>query len=598
MSAALDLDFIISRLDKRTKRRLLAKAWAIVENRDLERDRRQAEEEAKAAAANDDATPAEASAAERERKWRERELARCAADPIYWFNTYLWTYNPKLQGRKNDDGTKVSPFVRFKLWPKQEEFLGWLDARVKGEEQGAVKKSRDVGVSYLCCGFALHHWLFEDGFKATFGSRVKDYVDKKGNPDALFPKLRIMLYRLPEWMLPEGFVPAKHDVAFQLTNPAREAVITGEGGENMGRGGRSTFYVLDEAAHVDNAEDIEAALTGNTDCVIWVSSANGIGNLFYRKCHGGLPPGSIFTLHYRDDPRKTPEWVAKKKSETSAVKWAQEYEIDFSASLEGVCIKGKWVKACQELARMVSVEPPAETTAGLDVGAGGKGKSIFIARAGALVFRPLARREADTTGTALWGYDNAVRHRSRHLNYDAPGVGAGVTSTYKHVKRKGQDGRPILVHPINTGSDPFVVTGRWDDGRTSKEQFFNLRMEIWWIGRTRAEKSYQTWLAMTGAEEDDEGTTPRLWPIEECLLLPSGDPESEFLADQLASIKVVQRPDGRMIMESKKDLAKRGVASPDDADALMLTFVERRMAYDPAALAGGAGALSALSEMA
>lgn len=562
--------FDLSRLDAGTRKRLAKMAAARLAELAAEQDRAAAE----AAYEKEQGSKAD----------HAKELERCAADPVYWFNTWVWTYNPKLVGRRNPDGSKVSPFLRFKLWPRQVEFIRWLQDRMAAEEQGLCEKSRDAGISYLCVGFALHQWLFSPGFSATFGSRKVDYVDMKNNPDALFPKMRIMLDRLPAWMLPEGFDRRKHDTKLMLFNPANEAVITGEGGENMGRGGRSTLYVLDEAAHVPNADDVEAALSGNTDCVIWVSSVNGSGNLFYRKRHGGgegqgLRPDQVFTFHYRDDPRKDAAWVAKKKREVSAVTWAQEYEIDYSASLEGVCIPGRWVQAAQKLSALLKLQPSAAPVGGLDVGAGGKGKSIFISRSGPLVGRPRSRREADTTGTAIWGYDCAQAVGCAHLNYDAPGVGAGVTSTFKHVKRPG-----ITVHAINTGADPFVVTGRWEDGRTSAEQFFNLKMELWWIARTRFQKSYELWLHLTGAQDEFGEQEGRAWPVEECIVLPAGDPDSDTLAAQLSMVKMNVREDGRLLMEKKAELTKRGVASPDYADALVLSFVQRRVTYDPAAL--------------
>jgi hypothetical protein len=581
MAARLDLSMFNAAT--RNKLKKAAREW--VAREEIERDRAAAEREAKAhLALVPDPTE------EAKKLWQAEEMARCAADPVHWFNTWVWTYNPKIVGRRDPEtGEKLSPFLRFKLWPKQVEFIHWISARMDAEEQGLCEKSRDAGVSYLCVGFALHQWLYNPGFSATFGSRKVDYVDKKNNPNSLFHKMRIMLDRLPEWMLPEGFDRRKHDTKLMLFNPANEAVITGEGGENMGRGGRSTLYVLDEAAHVDNADAIEAALTGNTDCIIWVSSVNGTGNLFYKKRHGGgedqgLRLDQIFRFHYTDDPRKTPEWVKAKKRQTTAVAWAQEYEIDYSASLEGVCIKAKHVRAAQELYRMVKAgklafEIPQATATGLDVGAGGKGRSIAVTRAGPWVYPPKSRREADTTGTAIWGYDCAQALGSPLINYDAPGVGAGVKSTFKHVKREG-----VKVAAINTGSDPFVVTGKWDDGRRSEEQFVNLKAEIWWMARTRFEKAYQLWLYLTG-EEDDEGVEGRNWPIQEVVMLPSGDPDSDMLAVQLSMVKVNIKEDGRAIMEKKTELAKRGVSSPDYADAYCLSLVIRRTAYDPQKLA-------------
>ncbi|WP_404589118.1 hypothetical protein, partial [Neisseria gonorrhoeae] len=89
------------------------------------------------------------------------------------------------------------------------------------------------------------------------------------------------------------------------------------------------------AAFVANAETVEKALSGNTDCVIWVSSVNGMGNLFARKRHSILKPHQIFRLHWRDDPRKTEEWAtAKQASFSDPTTWASEYDIDYSASVE------------------------------------------------------------------------------------------------------------------------------------------------------------------------------------------------------------------------------------------------------------------------
>jgi hypothetical protein len=227
----------------------------------------------------------------------------------------------------------------------------------------------------------------------------------------------------------------------------------------------------------------------------------------------------------------------------------------------------------------LAFEIPQATATGLDVGAGGKGRSIAVTRAGPWVLPPKSRREADTTGTAIWGYDCAQAAGSPLINYDAPGVGAGVKSTFKHVKREG-----VKVAAINTGSDPFVVTGKWDDGRRSEEQFVNLKAEIWWMARTRFEKAYQLWLYLTG-EEDDEGVEGRNWPVQEVVMLPSGDPDSDMLAVQLSMVKVNIKEDGRAIMEKKTELAKRGVSSPDYADSFCLSLIERRKIYDPSTLA-------------
>jgi hypothetical protein len=495
------------------------------------------------------------SAAAQEGGW-EVERAKCAADILYWFDRWVWTYDPRLTGKPG------GPFLQFKLWPKQREIVLWILDRIRVPEEGLIEKSRDTGATYLCAGVALHQWLFVPGFKATFGSRIVDFVDKKDNPDSIFAKLRIMLRRLPTEMLPEGFNAGVHDNYMRLANPKSEAVISGEGGDNMGRGGRSTVYFLDEAAHVPNAETVEKALSGNTDCVIWISSVNGMGNLFARKRHSILGQRQIARLHWRDDPRKTNEWAATKQASFSdPTTWASEYDIDYSASVEGVCIPAIWVESAK---RLKALEPRLvasnQSTLGLDVGAG-KAKSIAVVRRGAIVDTPQSRGDPDTTETAFWAIGIARTTTVRWIGFDAPGVGAGVSSTLMKNPVAG-----IGVVAINTGLPPSRRL--WPDDRTSEEMFGNLKAEVWWLCRTALQRTHEHVRFLENAEGGKEHA------LTDLLALPSGDKESDALCLQLSLVKWGRNERGKIVIEKKEALARRGIASPDHADALMLTFVD------------------------
>jgi hypothetical protein len=486
------------------------------------------------------------------------EKAKCQADIPYWFDQWVWTYDPRLIGKPG------GAYVKFKLWPKQRDTVQWLRDRLAAEEEGLLEKSRDVGATYLTAGFALHQWLFTPGFKATFGSRKVDYVDKKDNPDSIFAKLRIMLRRLPNEMLPKGFNWAAHDNYMRIVNPENGAVISGEGGEDMGRGGRSSLYVLDEAAFVPNAETVEKALSGNTDCVIWVSSVNGMGNLFARKRHSILKPHQIARLHWRDDPRKTEEWAAAKQASFSdPTTWAAEYDIDYSASVEGICIPALWVESAKRLRKLEPrLEGSNRCVIGGDVGAG-KAKSVAIPRRGPIVETPQSRGEPDTTDTAHWMLDIARDTGAKLLNFDAPGVGAGVSSTLMKHPIKG-----LAVTPVNTGTPPSNM--RWPDGRTSEEVFGNQKAELWWLCRTALQRSHEHVLFIEGREGGKEH------PLTDLLALPSGDRESDALCMQLSLVKWERNERGKIVIEKKEALKRRGIASPDYADALMLTFGPNR----------------------
>lgn len=195
---------------------------------------------------------------------RQAELDKCKADPVHWFNQWVWTYDPRGMAF----GLPANlPFV---LRPKQIELVYWLAERESTQTHGYIDKSRDEGMSYVILGFFLHHWLFIDGFAAGVGSRKEDLVDKKGDPKTLLHKFRDMFSKLPDWMKPVGFSRREHDNHLRIVNPVNDATITGEAGDNIGRGGRTSMYLLDEWAFVPDQESTDAAISQNTNVHNWL----------------------------------------------------------------------------------------------------------------------------------------------------------------------------------------------------------------------------------------------------------------------------------------------------------------------------------------
>lgn len=471
------------------------------------------------------------------------EWDRCAADVAYWFDTYVWTYNPKLP--PNDR------WLPFKLWPKQREYLQWLQERQRQQEDGVVEKSRDVGMTWLNIGYLIHAWLFEPDFKGAIGSRKEDLVDSLGNPDSIFEKGRMILRKLPPWMLPNGFREREHAMFCRLVNPENGSVISGEAGDNIGRGGRNSLYFVDEAAFIERSERVDAALSANADCKIHVSTPNGQGNAFYRKRFSGEYP--VFTFRWQDDPRKTPEWYALQVKKLDPVAVAQEIDIDYTASLEGVIIPAKWIQAA------VGLELPRSEVcrAGLDVAAGGRNKTVFIARRGPVVTWIDSTAEANTTLTANWAIELAEKFQAAVVAFDGVGVGAGVGSTF--ALREETDFTPLAIMSGEPASDRV-----WPDERTSRERFLNLRAELWWLLRTRFEKTYEH---VNGLAEH---------PLDELISIPRND----TLIAQLSTPLYFRTEAGKIRVESKEAMKKRGVDSPDYADALVYAFSDTEPEQD------------------
>jgi len=371
-----------------------------------------------------------------------------------------------------------------------------------------------------------------------------------------------------------------------LINPETGALISGEPGEEAGRSGRSSLYLVDETQILSNPISLEAALAGNAECVGWIGTyhpTEGPGNYYARKI-ASLPLTQVFTLYWRDDPRKDDAWAERKKATLlDPSTWPAEYEMDPDAKAEDICIPSAWVRSAIELAK---IEPRLKRSAvavtGGDIG-GGKAKSVAISRYGPVV--PVDgvawRQEGDTTNTAYWLLREASKHNSKRVNFDSPGVGAGVASTLMHAGETREDNslrregdlneqnipldfvRRVQVAGINTGL-PASEDRTWPDERTSKDMFANLKAEIAWLARTRFQRTHWHVLWLKGLEGGSEQELETLISI----------PDHSELVPQLSVVKWGKNEKGKITIESKASLQKRGVPSPDFFDGFVLTMIE------------------------
>ena len=470
------------------------------------------------------------------------ERAACAASVGHWLDAYGRTFDPRLP----------QPLIPFRLFPRQREFLAWLAEREAAQEEGLAEKSRDVGFTWLCCAYALHGWLFRPGFSAGFGSRKLELVDRLGDPSCIFEKIRILLRHLPAWQLPRGFKWSEHDNHARLLNPETGAVITGEGGDEIGRGGRASIFFVDEAAFLERPARVEAALSQTTHCRIWVSTPNGPGNPFYRKRFGGKI--EVFTFHWKDDPRKDEAWYARQVAALDPVTVAQEIDIDYAASVEGVCIPAKWVRAA------VGLDLPASgpVVAGFDVAGDGEGadQNVLITRQGPCVREPVAWSRMNTTRSAWKARGEAEAAGVTQVCFDCVGLGEGIKATWESAETKPA----FATQAVAWGSPPS--SRRWSDGKTSQEKFLNLRMELWWVLRERFRKTFES------------VTDGIAHPPDELISIPN---HPGLIAD-LSLPLVEQTETGKLRLEAKSAMRRRGVKSPDHGDALAFSFAPLRAA--------------------
>ena len=442
-------------------------------------------------------------------------------NPVQFVTDWGTTFDP----RNVEIGLPaVVPFV---LFPKQSEFLAWLRDHWLARKDGLTEKSRDMGISWLCVAFSVWMFLFHGGIVAGFGSRKEEYVDDLNDPKSLFWKARQFIALLPVEFKPKGWDPKKHAPFMTIVNPENGSTIVGESGDNIGRGNRTSIYFKDESAFYERPDSIDAALSQTSNCKIDVSTPNGNGNAFYRKRHGGKV--DVFTFHWRDDPRKGPEWYAKQKNDLDPVVLAQEVDIDYNASTNDAWIAGALVEAAQSRGP-ADVQANGPWIIGVDAAHMGDDDSVITRRRGLLTLPLTSHKKLD--GPSL---SATVQEQCRDLE-DAGGIigmiaieldGPGV-SAYDDLKRTKYASKVVGVH---TGA------------KLSDDRNYNVKARMW-----RSARDYLK----------DGGCS-----------LPV-DPE---LKSQLSSYRYGYSG-GLLLMESKKDYKKRLGKSPDRADSWILTHVQ------------------------
>jgi len=287
-----------------------------------------------------------------------------ASDLPLWLRMTGWTYAPKeVDASTGREVPTKNPHKPFVLWPCQERAVSEILTGVTEGRDVVVRKSRDMGASWLLAAVSAWGWLFH-GWQSLLVSRVEDGVDRSGDPDSLFWKVDYLLESQPSWLLPlpasqllrRGGETRQH---MMLRHPLSNSTIAGQAStSHVGRGGRRTLVLFDEFAAMDDAEAAWRSAADCTACRIAVSTPLGAGthyaNLIRQSRSTGDP--RLVELLYTQHPAKGA---------------GGEDRVDFDGSITGTAgLKYVWTPWLEEqLGRRDTVDM-AQNVFATDVGSG------------------------------------------------------------------------------------------------------------------------------------------------------------------------------------------------------------------------------------
>jgi hypothetical protein len=272
---------------------------------------------------------------------------KCKEDPIYFLENFGWVEHRQGIGQ-------AATSVPIVLYPQQKEFvLYFVDLLWKAAKDETfahneiIEKARMTAGTWTVIFIFIWFWCFHNASFLVL-SKKEDDVDREGDLDTPFEKIRFFLRKLPDFLLPEGFdITSRKWSKTMLIKAPNGGQISGDSSSSTAtRQKRALAILLDEFAFCENDEAIWAAASGTVKVRIAVSTPNGTNNKYYRLRWGKEKEKvhvTAFTwwrhpvfgrdLRQLPDGRYTSPWYEAKASANSAQTMARDYDLNYADSI-------------------------------------------------------------------------------------------------------------------------------------------------------------------------------------------------------------------------------------------------------------------------
>ena len=231
---------------------------------------------------------------------------------------------------------------------------------------------------------------------------------------------------------------------------------------------------------------------------------------------------------------------------------------------DAVIIKRSWILAAIDAHVKLGFEASGARRIGYDVADGGQDKCANVYAHGSVVsWADEWKAGEDELLKSCSRTYNAARDRQASVAYDSIGVGAGSGAKFNEINEQRQcEGETFAVQHegFNAGGAVCDPDSTYLPGRTNKDMFSNIKAQAWWMLADRFRNTYNA--VQRGEKFSDD----------QLISIASDCPHLDKIIDELSTPRRDYDQNGRVKVESKKDLAKRDVASPNLADAFVMCF--------------------------
>jgi phage terminase large subunit len=429
-----------------------------------------------------------------------------------------------------------------------------LRAYGAGERKITIRSAHGVGKSALAAWLVVH--MLATKYPQKTVATAPSASQLKG---VLTPEVKMWLRRLPDALQDlfdvkaEGiYLKAAPEASYFEARTARAESPEALQGVHSDH----VLLIADEASGVPEAifEAAVGSMSGHNATTLLLGNPVRSSGLFFLSHN---QPGSTWMrLHVTGVPGTAGELSARVSAEY-VEDVAQTYGRDsnafrvralgeFPKSDLDTVIPFELVESARK--RDLVIRPNLKEVWGLDVARFGDDSSALVRRNSMSILPDIEEWHGldlmQTTGRVKAKWDETpVAFRPEWILVDVIGMGGGVVDRLRELK--------LPVRGVNVS-----------ESASANEKYFNLRTELWFM--------FREWL-----ETRDH-------KLPECEGGCGKDCLHEKLAMELVGPRFKYSSSGKMQVEPKADMKKRGVPSPNVADAAMLT-----MAADPASLIHG-----------
>jgi len=416
-----------------------------------------------------------------------------------------------------------------------------MEAVAAGERQIAVKSGHGVGKTALLCWICIWFMLTRYPFKIQVTAPTSGQLE-----NGFYSELKMWIKQLPPDL--EVLFEVKSDTISIVASPESGflAIRTSRIEQPEALAGVHSANVLliaDEASGVPDPvfETASGSMSDENACTILAGNPVRTTGLFYDAFHRLARYWWTKTVSCLDSPRVSDKYVQEQ-----AIRYGEESNAfrirvlgEFPRGDDDTVIPMELILGAQH--RDLVPDTGVVPVWGLDVARFGDDKSSLVRRRGRVMTDPPMNWKgldtAQIAGLVFAEWEGAGdRDKPGAIVIDSNGVGAGVEDRLRQLG--------VPVRGVNTAESPTFAP----------QLYMNLRSELWY-GKARA------WFQSRGCSI----------PLHGC----------ELLVSELASPRYKFTSTNKIQIESKEDMKRRGVPSPNDADALILTF-----AVNEAILAG------------